>query len=171
MSQSSNALPVDLEIQAMSQVSQALAPLDKVVQIRVLNWVSERFGLALAANAKGESSLPVDEQQKEKEPKSNSRASREGTVSSVAIKLGADSCRTLMQAAAAHLTFFEGIDAFSREQLVNRTKEARNWKSDYTGQTSTQISRLLSSGFLFEKSKDVFSVSTEALTDLEQKLA
>jgi predicted transcriptional regulator len=76
----------------------------------------------------------------------------------------------LLVAAAAYLTLFKGDEKFSREQLVATAKEARAWRSNYGVQTSININRMLESGELIEKSKNVYDLSQKKIADLEQRL-
>ena len=96
---------------------------------------------------------------------------REGTINTVASKLGVNSCRTLLVAAAAYLLLYKGKEKFSREELVSCAKEARVWKSDYSVQTSVNINRMCDAEELIEKSKDVYDLSQKKLAELEKKLS
>jgi hypothetical protein len=85
--------------------------------------------------------------------------------------MGVKSSRDLLLAAAAHLTLYRGKDSFTKEELVACAKEARNWKADYSSQTAFNIKRMSDAGVLFERARDVFSLSDEALRDVEGRLA
>jgi hypothetical protein len=160
--------PNDPELSAMSQSYQAIAPLDADAQARVLAWLTGKLGLktllspqqAASAQRNGHSQSDVTETRV-----------REGTVSNVTIKLGADSCRTLLISAAAFLSIYRVKESFSRDEWLICAKEARMWKSDYSVQTSINIKRLLESQFIFEKGKDMFAISLDKLKELETKLA
>lgn len=89
----------------------------------------------------------------------------------VAQKLGAQSARELLLAAAAHLTAYQGKDSFTKAELVERAREARNWKSNHSNQIPINIRRMLDAGELFEKARDVFSLSEATLNDIEARLA
>jgi predicted transcriptional regulator len=133
----------------------------------VLAWVGVRLGLSAnvkrALRPQGEESRAQDREE--------TTLLREGTVNTVATKLGVTSCRTLLIAAAAYLALFKGKEKFSREELVSCAKEARAWKSDYTTQTSVNINRMCDAGELVEKSKDVYDLSQKKLAELEQALS
>lgn len=158
----------DPELAAMAQVLKILEPLEAPgAQQRVLDWVSVRLGLSASPRDSAprptrgsDGALATDE----------TPTGREGTVNTVSMKLGADSCRTLLVAAAAYLTLFKGDEKFSREQLVATAKEARAWRSNYGVQTSININRMLESGELIEKSKNVYDLSQKKIADLEQRL-
>jgi hypothetical protein len=156
----------DPELTAMGRILEVLSTLEPPMRLRVLQWVSARleiapqapsaFSIAPAAPASGEA---------------GAGGKREGTVSAVAIRLGADSCRTIMISAAAHLSLYQGKDSFTRAEWIACARDARPWKADYNAQIPTIVNRLLSAGSIFEKSKDVFSVDGAFLAELEQKLA
>lgn len=155
----------DPELKAMGEVLEALSPLERDMQLRVLQWVASK--LDISAPHHPPRMTPIESSGEGSGP----RKLREGTVSTVAIKLGADSCRTLMLAAAVHLSLYQDKDAFSRADWIACAKEARAWRNDYGGQLPTIIGRLLGSGVIFEKSKDVFSMDASALSEYEAKLA
>jgi hypothetical protein len=158
----------DPELSAMSQTLHALSSLDQEAQMRVLSWVTSKLGLKdlspapdkLSPSRNGSFGGSVTD-----------RKVREGTINSATIKLGADSCRTLLVAAAAYLSIYRGMESFTRKEWITCAREARMWKSDYSTQTSVNISRLLESEDIFEKSKDVFAISMEKLNELEAALA
>jgi hypothetical protein len=157
----------DPELAAMSQVLKALGALESPeAQHRVLDWVTIRLGL----NADGKRAFPPKEEGGKPARREEAPVVREGTVDSVVRKLGANSCRTLLIAAAAYLALYKGKDKFSREELVSTAREARAWKSDYTTQTSVNITRMLDAEELVEKHKDVYDLSQKKLTELEQAL-
>jgi hypothetical protein len=76
-----------------------------------------------------------------------------------------------MISAAVHLSLYQGKDSFTRTEWVACARDARSWRADYNTQVPTIVSRLLSAGAIFEKSKDVFGVETAFLAEQEQKLA
>jgi len=150
------------QIEAMRTVMQALEPLDDEARVAVLTWISSQLGFRKPVTA---STLET----KERSVESNNR--RQGTVSMVAQKLGAKSARDLFVSAAAHLTFYQDKESFSKDELVACAKEARGWKVDYSHQIASNLKRMMDAGTLFEKSKNVFSLSDAALADIEAKIA
>lgn len=149
----------DPELDAMSFVLAKLSALeDREMQRRVLRWVAAKLGI------EGER-LPALLQQG-----AHSEVRREGTITTVAARLGVKSCRDLMVAAAAHLSLYQGKEKFSRGDWVACAKDAKQWKVDYSVQTSTTVSRLLNAGFVNETAKDVFSVPDEQLKSIEARL-
>src|SRR5262249_3857819 len=128
----------DPELVAMSQTLQALSPLDVDARTRVVSWAIDKLGLSIPSPRSGEAFGQRNATIGEgiTEPKV-----REGTINNVTIKLGADSCRTLLIAAAAYLSIYRGMDSFSREEWIGCAKEARMWRSDYSVQTSINIKR------------------------------
>lgn len=158
----------DPELAAMAQVLKILEPLEAPgAQQRVLDWVRVRLGLSASPQ---DSAPPPTRGSDGAAATGETPTGREGTVNTVSMKLGADSCRTLLVAAAAYLTLFKGNEKFSREQLVATAKEARAWRGNYGVQTSININRMLESGELIEKSKNVYDLSRKKIADLEQKL-
>ncbi|MBK8009410.1 MAG: hypothetical protein IPK23_14060 [Rhizobiales bacterium] len=151
----------ELQLDAMRQIMTALKPLDKEGQLAVLSWVDSQIGRVAIQPQ-------VNEQVQRADVASGSK--RPGTVSGVAQKLGANSCRTLLASAATYLTLYQAKDSFSRDELIASAKEARSWKAEYSNQMATQINRLLDAGTLFEKSKDVFSLSEDHIKDVSAKL-
>lgn len=152
----------------MSQVLKALETLESPeAQHRVLDWVGIRLGLNTGAKR---AFRPLQEEAK-RPGDEDTPALREGTVDSVARKLGVNSCRTLLVAAAAYLTLYKGKDRFSREELVSTARDARRaWKNDYTVQTSVNITRMLDADELVERNKDAYDLSPKKLADLKQAL-
>jgi len=152
------------QLMAMRAVMEALAPLGEEARDSVLTWINGQFGhrhLLAAGSAVAASSEGLA-------PRSSQR---EGTVSVVAQKIGAKSARDLFLAAAAHLTLYQGQDSFTRDELVACAKEARGWKSGYSNQIAMSIGRMLDAGTLFEKAKNLFSLSEESLSKLEGTLS
>lgn len=143
----------DPELLAMSKAFEALRPLEPEAISRVINWLANKFGAKLGKPT-GVSNTPV----------TNANGNtREGTINTVAVRMGVRSCKDLMIAAAVHLTIYQGKERFSRAEWVACAKEAKQWKTDYSVQTSTQVSRLLSSGFVNETVKDIYVVPDEQL--------
>lgn len=152
----------------MSQVLKVLEDLgDAEAQHRVVDWVIVRLGLNLSLRGK-KTSRGNENEDGTSTP--DRPSSREGTVNTVANKLGANSCRTLLLAAAAYLTLYQGKEEFTRADLVSCAKGARLWKARYGTQTSININRMCDADELIEKRKDVFDISQKKMTELEQKL-
>lgn len=165
-----NSTPnADPELAAMAQVLRILEVLENgQAQHRVIDWVIVRLGLNINSSSK---KLARPTEQDDKQPAGNETPVREGTVNTVAKKLGANSCRTLLVAAAAYLVLYQGKEKFTREDLVSCAKGARLWKSSYGTQTSININRMCDSDELIEKSKDVFDLSQKKVAELNQKLS
>jgi len=148
------------QLSAMRTVMEVLGRLDDQARESVLMWIDAQFGRRRGAlqgqSGAGASALP--------------RSQREGTVNVVAQKLAAKSARDLFLAAAAHLTLYQGKDAFTRDELIACAKEARGWKAEYSNRIATSITRMLDAGTLFEKSKNVFSLSENKLAELDGAL-
>ena len=150
----------DPELDAMSSVLAKLQALDgPEAQARVLRWVSARLGLGDLAGS-SRALMPAPQEKSE----------REGTITTVAARLNVKSCRDLLIAAAIHLSLYQYKERFSRSDWVACAKEAKQWKVDYSVQTSTSIGRLLNAGFVNETAKDVFSVPDNQLKSFEARL-
>lgn len=153
------------QLTAMKTVMEVLAPLEDADKKAVWNWVSAQLGLSQhhltsqAVNAAGGAAGATQ-----------GAALRQGTVSVVSQKLGVKSARDLLVAAAAHLTLYQGKENFTKEELVACAKEARSWKAAYTNQMALNIKRMCDSGVLFEKSRDIFSLSDASLADVEERI-
>lgn len=154
--------PTDFEAQlvAMRAVMEALSPLDQKARESVLEWVDRQLG-------RNRTSI---ETRAETAPNERRSVLREGTVSMVAQKIGAKSARDLFLAAAAHLTLYQGKDGFTKEELVACAKEGRGWKVEYSNQIAMNITRMLNAGVLFERARNVFSLSDASLADIEEKI-
>lgn len=154
----------EVQLTAMKTIMEALEPLEDGARESVLTWVTTQLGLK-----------PV---RAEKRRDDTTRASsdqtgngvREGTVNVVAQKLNAQSARELLLAAATHLTAYQGKESFTKAELVERAKEARNWKANHSNQIPINIRRMLDAGELFEKARDVFSLSEGTLKNIEERL-
>jgi hypothetical protein len=158
----------EVQLDAMRKVMEAIGPLKKDAQIAVLDWVDTQLGRSRSGTKSGPE--PSGRQAPNgKDPAPLER--RPGTVSTVAQKLGANSARLVLLAAAAHLSIYQGKDSFTRGELVACAKEARGWKVEYSNQMAMNITRMLDAGVLFEKSRDVFSLSDATLKEMESKLA
>jgi hypothetical protein len=155
----SNENQGDSELIAMTQILEALKPLAPDEKARVIHWLAQKHGSALPPFPKP---TPHGE---------NAGMTREGTINTVAVRLGVKSCKDLMVAAAVHLTLYQGKDRFSRADWVACAKDAKQWKTDYSVQTSTVINRLLSAGFVNETTKDTYVVPDEQMQVFEGKLS
>ncbi len=150
----------EVQLAAMRTIMEALKPLDDDAKESVLSWIDGQIGRKARKTADHGTTAQTPQ-----------AARRDGTVSVVAQKIGAKSARDLVLAAAGHLTLFQGKDSFTKEDLVACAKDARNWKSNYSNQMAINIKRMMEAGTLFEKSKNVFSLSDAALAEIEGKLS
>lgn len=160
---------IEPELAAMHSVFRTLQELnDPEAQHRVIDWVAVKLGLNMA-------SKKVPPVRPEVVPEVGSTEQnaplREGTINTVVMKLGANSCRTLLNASAAYLALFRGKEKFSREELISVAKEARLWKQDYVPQLSLNIARMCEAEELIEKAKDVYDIAPKKLAEIEKKLA
>ena len=157
-------LQLDPEIDAMGKVLLALEPLSQDARQRVWGWIAERYGFAQVTAALSSREAGIDN------PRQTANRP-EGTINTVAIRIGAESCRDLMIAAAAYITIFQGKVRFTKAELISAAKEAQAWKSDHSAQISINIKRMQETQELFEKSKDIFALSPKKLKELESKIA
>jgi hypothetical protein len=153
----------EAQLEAMRAVMQALKPLDEEGREAVLAWVDGQVGRRKASVP---AAVPGGRAQS---PQHDAR--REGTVSTVAQRIGAKSARDLLLAAATYLTLYQGKASFTKDEIVACAKDARSWKADYSNQMAINIRRMLDAGTLFEKAKDVFSLSEATETEMRGKLA
>lgn len=91
-------------------------------------------------------------------------------MNSYVAKLSANTGRKILQAAAYHLTLNDGKDAFSRDDLSARAREAREWKSDYGNQQATNIARMVKAGEIIERASGVYTVPQKQLDQAMQAL-
>ena len=153
----------EAQLGAMRAVMEALEPLDNIARQAVFTWVGSQLGIKAP-------SVGVPSSVEGGPPKQNG-SKREGTVSVVAQKIGVKSARDLLFTAAVHLTLYQDKDSFTKDDLVSCAKEARGWKVAYSSQMALNIKRMSDAGVLFEKARDVFSLSDTALADAEGRLA
>ena len=134
---------------------------------RVVDWVMVKLGLTAVSTKKVQLHSAAAENDRDSgvEP-----ILREGTVNTVVAKLGAKTCRTLLVAAAAYITLYQGKEKFTRDELLSCARSARLWKADYSTQVSININRMCESDELIEKGKDVYDLSQSKLSELTIKL-
>lgn len=153
------------ELTLLAKAYEALAQLDDEGRARGIAWLSSMLGLQSYRSPNGIGALPV--------PSGtiapNGRR-REGTINTVCARMGVKSCRELFIAAAAHLALYEGQDRFARSAWIARAKESKSWKTDYSVQMATAMTRLLNNGFVNEVAKDEFAIPDDQLRQLENRL-
>lgn len=91
-------------------------------------------------------------------------------MNSYIAKLGANTGRKILQAASLHLSFNDGRETFSREDLFGRAREAREWKGDYANQQATNVARMVKAGELIERSNGIYTVPQKHLDAAKQVL-
>lgn len=148
---------IDPELKAMSAIVAALTGLDEDARRRVLTWVAEKSGLRspleIATAAAAQSTT-------------GEKPSKEGTISQLAAKLGVKSCKDLLLAAALHLVEYQGKERFTKEEWTACAREAKQWKSAYSVQTSTVINRLMDASSVNETAKGTFALTDETIAKL-----
>lgn len=145
--------------QVASQIVDLLTPFDAVEQQRIVS-----AAMTLLGNG---DPMPTREKQTGEKPKTHKR---EGTINVVASKMGSDSCRKLLIAAAVHLSLFQGKEKWTRDEWTRCASSARDWKNNFSSSVARDIDRLVKAGIVIENSANVFSLSTGALADAETKL-
>lgn len=148
------------QLTAMKTIMEALVVLEDSDKRAVLSWVNAQVGFSPPSKSSPEGLMPGVAPP----------ATRQGTVNVVANKLGVKSARDLLTAAAAHLTLYQGKDTFTKDELVSCAKEARGWKVAYRSQMAMNIKRMADAGTLFEKTRDVFSLSDAGIAEIEERL-
>lgn len=152
---------IEPELAAMHSVLRTLQELnDPEAQHRVIDWVAVKLGLNMSPKK-----TPPARSEAAAELGSTEQVTplREGTINTVVTKLGATSCRTLLNASAAYLVLFRGKEKFSREELIAVAKEARLWKQDYVPQISLNITRMCEAEEMIEKAKDIYDIAPKKL--------
>jgi len=85
--------------------------------------------------------------------------------------LGAGSCRSILKAAAIHLSLAEGISVFSKQAWFDRAAEAHDWQRDFSNQRARDVRRLVAGKEITEKNGGMFAVPAKALSEARLKLA
>ncbi|MGQ0457933.1 MAG: hypothetical protein ACT4OU_12845 [Hyphomicrobium sp.] len=151
------------ELQAMGSIMEALAPLESASQLSVMRWVIEKLQLDVSAlGVQSDTPLAAEG--------SGSNQARVGNINTVVSRIGADSCRTLLIAAAIYLTLYQGKEAFTRSEWVATAKSAKVWKNEYVNQSSTMIGRLADGGQIVEKSKDTYYLPDSTIAQYADQL-
>lgn len=78
-------------------------------------------------------------------------------------KFKADTARKIMQVAGYSLCLKDGKDLFTKSELYSRVREAKDWRADYANQQANNLSRMVSSGELTERSGGTYSVPDKLL--------
>lgn len=98
-------------------------------------------------------------------------AVREGTINTAIARLGGDTCKAVLEAAAAHLALFQGRERFNDEEWEETARAANSWKVKWSKEKAKIKNRLIASGFVIENSAGVYSLSSSARGEMEAKLA
>lgn len=119
-------------------------------------------------------SEPASENHGAKSQTSKSKANLEGTVGTVAGKLGCKvgAGRELIIAAAARLTFVVSKDSYNRAELLEEAKTATAYyKRSVASNLSNTLNTLVKDGDFTEISQGVYSLSAPKREELEKRLA
>ena len=94
------------------------------------------------------------------------------SASTIAAKLKCTSGTDLAVAAAASLTLVKNQDTFTRQQILDEMKTATAYyKNSYMGNLTQNLTSLIKSGKLLERSTDQYALPAEVKADLESRLA
>ena len=94
------------------------------------------------------------------------------TTSSIAAKLSCSKGPDLVIAAAAHLSFVQKVDVFSRKQLLNDMKSASGYyKSSYRDNLSSYLKTLLKTHKLTEPTRGHYSLDASESKSIGGRLA
>jgi hypothetical protein len=95
-----------------------------------------------------------------------------GTTSNIAAKLGCKSGPDLVLASAAFMKFVEGKERLPRKEILENMKNATAYyKNSYRSNLSSTLKSMVTSGKLSEISKNVYSLSADAIKEIEDKFA
>lgn len=86
-------------------------------------------------------------------------------------RLGSDSCRAILNAAAAHLSLVDGKNTFTKDEWFKRAQEAHEWQRDFVNQRARDARRMVSSKEIIEKNGGAFAVPAKILDAVREKLA
>lgn len=91
-------------------------------------------------------------------------------INSYVAKLKASSAREMMRVASYHLTFNDGLDEFTKDELYARCKQARDWKADHSNQQAINLHRMVKSGELTERGGGKYCVPSRKLDEAKAVL-
>ncbi len=93
------------------------------------------------------------------------------SVSTIAGKLNASTGPELLLAAASCLTFTDGREAFSRQELLKKMQDAKSYyKKSYGSNLSKMLSTFVKSGALLEGTSNAYSLSAEKGREIRGRL-
>lgn len=96
----------------------------------------------------------------------------QATTGSIAARLQVKSGSELIMAAAARLSFVEGMSSFSRQRITEEMKTATAYfKPGYVNNLSKYLHSLVKDGKLNEPSQGNFALTASSLKELEPRVA
>lgn len=96
----------------------------------------------------------------------------QGTTGTIASKLNCTAGKCLIIAACAHLTFVAHHQSFTRKEILDKMKTAKNhFKTSYRDNLTSYLNTLINEGKLNEISTDTYALREPVRKELEQKLA
>lgn len=134
-------------IQSIADMQEAMRP-----TIGTVDAVSPNQG-------NGESTLSVAETQ------------FQGSINTIATKLGVDSGPDLILATMAHFTFVQGKDTIDRKEIIREMKGATMYyKPSYISNLSAALAGLVKSGAVNEIRSGVYALAAGTRTRFEERL-
>jgi hypothetical protein len=105
-------------------------------------------------------------------PPGNTRNPKHLSVTTVAAKFACKSGPELVEAGAAKLAVIDGMDDFSRENLLDAIKKATGYyKATYSNNLTVYLNGLIKNQRLLETGEGKFSVPPNVRAEWESKLA
>lgn len=96
----------------------------------------------------------------------------QATTNTIAAKMGVNSGPDLIVAAAAQLTIMQGLDSFTRKQLLDEMKKASGYyKKSYCNNLTKYLKTLIKQGVLRETATDTYALDAKKRKELEEKIA
>jgi hypothetical protein len=93
------------------------------------------------------------------------------TTASIAARLNTKSGPDLIVAACAQLTFVEGKEVFSRDDIIEKMKTATGYfKGTFVNNLTKYLQGLVKSGRLIERAAQTYSLSAAARSEVEAKV-
>jgi len=126
--------------------------------------LSENHGVAQDVNGTATADRP------ETNGEAGSGAATNLSTDSVAANLGIDAQKDLVIAASAKLTFVEGKDTFSRDDIRNAMKEATSRYTETHSKNLTRyLNQLVTSKDLLKHEKNTYALHASTKEDLREK--
>jgi hypothetical protein len=86
-------------------------------------------------------------------------------------RLGGDSSRAILKAAAAHLTLAEGHTVFTRDAWFERAQQAHEWRAEFSKYRTRDIRRMVSAKEIIEKQGGMYALTPRLINELRPKVS